>query len=325
MSEVNWHIGMMVHLESPWGNAGGVVRSVEEVEAMAKTGVGWLEPGSYTLEERLGNQYDTDGNLKIDAITNEPVAVYYHDPATAETTNSIGMKNQGMDQLVLEAPEMIWIAATHNKEIVFNIAPVTDDPATEVYEMAARLADVGVRRILVNLGCPNVLGPDGLAHSTLSHHPQVVGQVLDALKPLMDKYPDLDIYVRPSPDEDNERLDETHKAIIASGIVKAAWIHNTWPLTDEEKANSPLGVAGGGRSGSSPRLISAANAQLERAVASFKKSGIDIVMSTSIRNAERLKKVMDLGAVAGAGTTFYYEAQEAWTEATDRLLTDFSR
>jgi dihydroorotate dehydrogenase len=319
MSEVNWRIGRMENLGSPWGNAGGVVKSVEEFEKMALTGVGWIEPGSYTLEERFGNQKTQPINQNIEPITGEPI-VYFHDPLTAETTNSLGMPNPGRDKLLTMVPEMLRIAEVYEKEAVFNIAPVTDDPVAEVYELVHSLASVGVRRIVVNLGCPNVLGPDGKAHGTLSHHPSVVGRALRGLRPLIEKYPDLDIYVRTSPDEDTKRLSETRQEIIGSRVVRVDFVHNTWPLTPEQLANTPLGVAGGGRSGSSGELIEAADRQLKQAVRQYKGTGIDVVMSTGIRNSERLKQVMKLGAVAGAGTTFYYEAQESWEEATDKLI-----
>jgi hypothetical protein len=60
-------------------------------------------------------------------------------------------------------------------------------------------------------------------------------------------------------------------------------------------------------------------------------SKIDVVCSGSIMDseplklkaAEQLKKVLDLGAVAAAGTTFYYESSRGWAEDTDRLLREF--
>jgi dihydroorotate dehydrogenase len=320
MSGYSGRIGRM-EISSPWGNAGGVIKTVEEFEMMARTGVGWLEPGSYTLEKRFGNQKDEFGNLKIDSRTNEPVIVYHHDPISGETTNSLGMPNQGRDQLVTEVPEMLKIARTLEKEVVFNVAPVTEDPVTEVQELVSSLIAVGAKHILINLGCPNVLGADGQPHGTLSHHPPVVGEVLKGLRPILEKYPDVDIYVRTSPDEELDRARQTYHQIIGSGVVRAAWVHNTWPL-DQSKP-SPLGVKGGGRSGNGPELAAAADRQLALALETFRPAHIDVVMSTGIRSGQRLKQVLELGAVAGAGTTFFYEAGESWGEATDMLIRRF--
>lgn len=319
MSETNWSVGRMEGLGSPWGNAGGVVKTLEQFQKMALTGVGWIESGSYTMEERFGNKKLEPINLNVEPITGEPI-VYYHDPVTGETTNSIGMENPGRDKLVGMVPEMLKIAKRYGKEAVFNVAPVSENPVTEVYELVHSLVSVGARRIIINLGCPNVISEDGTAHSTLSHSPEVVGAVLKGLQPLVEKYPDLDIYVRTSPDDDMIRLGQTRGQIIESGVVRADLVHNTWPLTAEQLADTPLGVAGGGRSGNSAELVRQADRQLGMAIRQYRGTGIDVVMSTSIRNTERLKRVMKLGAVAGAGTTFYYEAPESWEETTQRLI-----
>ncbi len=60
MAEANYRIGHLDNLESPWGNAGGVIKTVEDVAHMAATGVGWIEAGSYTLEARKGNAIDPE-------------------------------------------------------------------------------------------------------------------------------------------------------------------------------------------------------------------------------------------------------------------------
>src|SRR5579885_3518334 len=116
MSEFSGRIGHLEDIQSPWGNAGGVVKTVEDVERMAKTGVGWIEAGSYTLEPRPGNGPNGE-------------RVYYHNPETGETFNSLGMPNKGMDVVETEIPEMAHIARTHNKKLVVNVAPVSADPA----------------------------------------------------------------------------------------------------------------------------------------------------------------------------------------------------
>ena len=48
-------------------------------------------------------------------------------------------------------------------------------------------------------------------------------------------------------------------------------------------------------------------------------SGIDVVSSGGIMTSRELKRRLDLGAVAGAGTTFFYQSPD-WRYDTDRLL-----
>jgi dihydroorotate dehydrogenase len=58
MVSFSGHIGHLEGIEQPWGNAGGVVKTPEDVERMAKTEVGWIEGGSYTMERRSNNRPD---------------------------------------------------------------------------------------------------------------------------------------------------------------------------------------------------------------------------------------------------------------------------
>ncbi len=55
----------------------------------------------------------------------------------------------------------------------------------------------------------------------------------------------------------------------------------------------------------------------------LKNSGIDIVSSSGITSAKELKTHMGLGAIAGAGTTFFFESQ-SWADDVNRLLYEFA-
>ncbi|MDZ7786120.1 MAG: hypothetical protein U5L95_03300 [Candidatus Saccharibacteria bacterium] len=48
-------IGHLEGFESPFANAGGVVKTMHDVEIMANTGVAYIEDGSQPLLPRLGN------------------------------------------------------------------------------------------------------------------------------------------------------------------------------------------------------------------------------------------------------------------------------
>lgn len=99
-------------LESPLFNAGGVVKTVENVRMMASTGVGAVLLGSYTLEPRVGNSPNGE-------------TVYYHDRAAGTTYNSLGMPNKGIKEVARDLPEMIKIAHDLGKPVVLNVAPVS--------------------------------------------------------------------------------------------------------------------------------------------------------------------------------------------------------
>lgn len=318
MSLENIRIGHLEHLESPWGNAGGVVKSVEEVEAMARTGVGWIEAGSYTLEPRQGNQKDADGNVLIDPSTNAPLVVYRHDPATGETFNSLGMPNQGMDELVGQIPEMVRIARSYKKELVINVAPVTDDPASETHELVSRAYEAGAPAVLVNGGCPNVVTEDGGRHELLSHNALMFGTVLCRLSDVTAQYHK--VFVRTSPFEGYDQAKVIYRRMGSAGTVSAVWTPNTWPgqRPVDENGDAVLGVPGGTGGKSGPATYEKAEKQLYMAREILDKS-IDVVSSGGIMNGVSLYRRL-LDAAAGAGTTFYFESQSGWEEDTDRLI-----
>lgn len=304
-------IGHIEGIESPWGNAGGVVKRIEEVERMAQTGVGWIEAGSYTLEPRPGNS----PNLE---------EIYYHDPQTGETTNSLGMPNQGLDALIEEMPEMARIAHAHNKPLIVNVAPVSEDPATEVLEMVSRIEETEADGVLVNGGCPNVIVADGGRHELLSRNAPEFGRVLFTLA---EDNPDRKVMVRVSPREDFDAGKKMYQMVVQSGVVSAVFTPNTWPgfaptdAAGEHRLKVPGGV--GGRSG--PVMFEETAKELTGAWFGLYKEGIDYVASSSIMGAYALSKFVDrMGAVAGAGTTSFYEPKNGWAEDVDRLLNEYA-
>lgn len=183
MAEFSGRIGHLDNIESPWANAGGVVKTIEDVEQMAHTGVGWIEAGSYTLLPRPGNGANGE-------------RVYHHDRDTGETFNSLGMPNTGMDEVEKEIPEMAKIAEAHRKKLLVNVAPVSAEPVEETLELVSRAYAAGAHGVLINAGCPNVEMPDGGRHELLSRNPKSMMRVLGGLDDF-----DKPVAVRISPQE----------------------------------------------------------------------------------------------------------------------------
>lgn len=308
--------GKLGHLEieSPWGNAGGVVKTIDEVEQMARTGVGWIEAGSYTLEPRVGNSPNGE-------------VVYYHNDETGETFNSLGMPNKGMDALEEQIPEMVKIAKDLGKSIIFNVAPVSEDPVNESKELITRAYEAGAEAVLLNAGCPNVITKDGGRHELLSHNPETLREVLIELRPLVDKYNP--VFVRTSPAKDVNQARDTYKAIADSHAVSTVFTPNTWPGHKplDEDNNPILEVKGniGGLSG--PAATDKAAQQTAWAFIRLRRSNIQTVASAGIMNGQELNRRIKMGAVAGCGTTLYYQSaheKRTWEEATDRLLQQYA-
>jgi dihydroorotate dehydrogenase (fumarate) len=305
------------HLEvdSPFGNAGGVVKHVEDVEKMAHTGVGWIEAGSYTIEPRIGN--GPNGEV-----------VYHHNPETGETFNSLGMPNKGMDEVETEIPAMADIAHGFGKPLVVNVAPVSEDPATESAELIERAYVAGADAVLLNAGCPNVVTEGGGRHEILSHNVEALEVVLGGLEQVVEKYQP--IFIRMSPTLEVKGLVDGKASVAArvlraSGVVNAVFTPNTWPGHKPlDERNQPiLEVPGnvGGKSG--PATAKLAAKETYWYSYSLRNSDISVVSSGGITNGEELAKRMGYSeADAGAGTTFFYESGD-WEHDVDKLLWEF--
>lgn len=309
-------IGHLENVESPWGNAGGVVKTLEDVAVMAQTGVGWIEAGSYTLEPRQGNAYDS-------ATGQHDKTVYYHDPITGETFNSLGMPNKGMDVVETEIPDMVNITHSYSKYLAVNIAPVSDAPVTESIELARRAYDAGADTVILNAGCPNVITEDEERHEILSRNPLAFTAVLQGLA-----YISLpkSIWVRISPQETYADMRGIIEPVKLSGIVSAVLTPNTWPgHVPRGKQGKPILEVPGGSGGlSGPATSPESFKQTLWAVNALKGSEIDVISSGGIIHAHELERRLKIGAVAAAGTTFFYESRNGWKEDVDRLLTELA-
>lgn len=316
MTEFNGRLGHLSDIESPWGNAGGVVKTIEDVEMMAKTGVGWIEAGSYTHEPRLGNAWNSERNQFDNTV-------YYHNPENGETFNSLGMPNKGIDIVEKEIPEMVRIAHSFGKALLINIAPVSYEPARESAELVRRAYTAGADGVILNAGCPNVVTEDGGRHEILSRSPDALAEVLKGVKSEGVGAP---VMVRISPQDTYDATWQIARVIHASKVVSAVFTPNTWPghVPTDKKGRLVLEVPGGAGGKSGPAVSFEARRETAYAVRALRGSGIDIISSSGITNALELKSRLDLGAVAAAGTTFYYESQNGWQEDTARLLTDLA-
>lgn len=307
----DYRIGHLEGLQSPWGNAGGVVKTVEDAEKMARTGVGWIEAGSYTLEPRAGNSPNGE-------------TVYYHNPQTGETTNSLGMPNKGMDSVEGEIWDMVEEVSLLGKKLIVNVAPVSSDPVTEARELVVRAFEGGADAVLVNAGCPNVITEDGGRHEILSYDANALRMVLSGLKDTTEKYDP--VFVRLSPYSSRSQMREALRAIQASEAVSAVFLPNTWPghRPIDESGENILEVPGGTGGLSGPAKQGEATIQTFWAVNLLWDSKIDVVSSSSIMTGQEMARRMRIGAVAGAGTTFYYESENGWQYDTDKLLDEFA-
>lgn len=319
MIEFSGKVGHLEDVGWPWANAGGVVKTVMDTEAMAQTGVGWIEDGSHTLLPRLGYAVDPE-HPELGAQR----TVYTHNPITGETGNCLGMPGAGMDILEKEIPEKVNIAESHHKKYVLNVAPVSGEPIKETQELVSRAYSANAHAVLVNGGCPNVVTEDGGRHELLSRNPKKLGEVLYGLSPIVEKFSP--VFLRISPQESYAQAKLIFEVIKNSGVVSAVFLPNTWPsyrpLDEQGEPILEVSLGAGGKSG--PATAEESTEQTVWAIELLKGSKIDVVSSSGIKDSSELRKRLGIGAVAGAGTTFYYESEDGWIDDTDKLLSELA-
>lgn len=318
MTEFTGRLGHLEDVESPWANAGGVAKTIEDVEALAQTGVGWIEDGSQTILPRIGNGCDKDHPELGLQFT-----VYTHDPKTGKTGNSLGMPNRGIDVWQKEIPQKVAVAEAHRKKFIQNVAPISDNPAEETLELVERSYESGAHAVLVNASCPNVVTEYGGRHKILSKSHDALGSVLNGLKSVVEKHSP--VFLRISPTDTSEEMQKTCQIIRASGVVSALFVPNTWPGYEplDENDQQILQVPGGKGGLSGPAVAKRAALQTSWACHFLRGSKVDVVSSSGIMNGRELQHRLAIGAVAGCGTTFYYESKNGWQVDTNRLLNDY--
>ena len=209
MAEFAARIGHLDGIESPWGNAGGVVKTLADAEAMARTGVGWIEYGSITLEPRTG----------------DPDAWNYNEE-TGEMLNCISMHNYGIEVFERDASDIVDVVHGHGKKLVVNVAPVSEQPTGESVELASRAYEAGADAVLLNAGCRNVFAKSGERHQVLSYDATKLSVTLSALKGVAEKY--RPVFLRLSPYDTPGEMISAMQAVYDSRAVSAVFTPNTW-------------------------------------------------------------------------------------------------
>lgn len=305
-------------MESPFMNAGGVVKSLEDVKVMARTAVGAVLAGSFTLNPRVGNSPNGE-------------TTYYHDQATGITYNALGMPNRGLTEMASEVQEMQNIAHDHGKPFILNFAPVSANPVNEVIDLSATLNRAGVTELdglELNASCPNVVTDDGGRHEILSHHPEQLGVVVEKLSDIAANEVRIGtLIVRVSPFQNHQTDAAPLLNSLRDAGADAVSAFNTFPggVPIDATGKQILQVPGGAGGQSGPGMLTRVEAQTValRNARNSVAPNIEVIGSNGIMTGEALKRRLDLGASAVSASTLFYESRR-WGVAVDKLLAEFA-
>lgn len=326
MRSFDGRIGHLEGITEPWANGGGVIRTIDLVEDMAKTQVGSIERGSEGIEARLGLAVDP----KHPELGSQ-FKVHTYDPDTGLTGNAYSMPSSPIDVWITEIPECVRIAEAYNKKFIQNVGVVGEDPIAEARELVSRSYEAGAHAVLLNPDCPSLFDEDGQRKEQYSRDPEALGRLLDSLQPVVEKY--MPIFLRIAPQLTPQRMAAVCRVIRDSKVVSALYVPNTWPnyAPVNEQGEYILQVPDGIGGKSGPGMRKEAMLETGWAVSSLGQLGcwdIDIVSSSGITNGKelRIRTAMSINgsrcAKAGCGSTFYFESKD-WVGDTERLIAEY--
>ncbi len=180
-------------------------KTLEDVEALAKSGSGAIVVGSILVKAREPN----------------PGQGYWRHKEGFYSLNSYGLPNGGMPYFKENLPKMVEIAHAHDKPLIANVVGFTKEEFVELIKLAE---ESGADMVELNLGCPNVWHK-GKQKRIISYHASLVKEVLDFIAK---NPPSIKIAVKISP-LPPDILGEVAQVIIDSGIAQVVTATNSYP------------------------------------------------------------------------------------------------
>lgn len=189
--------------------AGGVVKTLADVEKYAKAAVNRILVGSITWDFRIGNEAVAPGEL------------YYFDPETGESGNAFGLNNNGAERYARELGTMVRIAHSQGKELWVSIVGESVD---EIIKLVRFCFEHRVDGVQINLACPNV-HDQGVQKPLFCNDPALVEQILWRLETANCKGRPIGIKLAPT--EDETLLRDLCKVVRVTNVVTEVVAANT--------------------------------------------------------------------------------------------------
>lgn len=294
---------MKYEIEVPFGPAAGAINGLNEellirqAKEVIASPAGALWVGPFTINRCEGNA--------------EYGRTYYHNAATGETVNSMGLPNVGID--VAEAIVVDLNAAAHHlgKPLIASISAARgEDPSKVLPMMAYRLLGTGVA-VEVDYGCPNIIidhGREAILGYDLEKIEKTRASILVEVGPdatLLEKWP-------PYIGERAPLLSQMAGLLLKQGGAKYISYMNTIPNVSilDDDGDPALDVPGnvGGLSGRATREV--ARQQLV-GLRTLLPKRIGIISCGGVDSGEEVfRRVENLGAAFTAGVSVYFNGGE---------------
>ena len=201
-----------------------VAKTIQDVQALAKTSIGAITVGSITVEKRE---------------TNPGQRWYVHE---SYALNSFGMPNEGASFYQKHLPTMIATAHSAGKKLSLSIAGFS----TQEYVTLAKLAHAAKVDLLeLNLGCPNATA-DGRQKPIASFNPVMIREISEAVGAVTN----IPLLLKLSPYSNPAELRAIAKTITELDKISAVVTSNTFANSMMFEGDTPVITAQlGGLSG----------------------------------------------------------------------------
>lgn len=217
-------------------NAAGWCKSIKEVRTLVRTPISEITIGSITTDPRSGNTG----------------ATFWHPDDESYALNSLGLPNQGLEEILKMLPDMRAVAHDNGKRLRVSIAAFSPDEYRAMTLAVAPFCDT----VELNLGCPNVWGTSGqkpIAAFNVSLLEEVLTQLL-----IVDRETDTRLALKLSPYSDPSLLSAVGSLIKEFRVVDEIVTCNTFPNGYAyNSAGKPAITAGNGLAGMSGKALKA--------------------------------------------------------------------
>ena len=300
-----------IHLECPVMNAAGTCRTKEEAEILARSAISMVVIGSYTIEERKGNEGET---FWVGSINNRFPDIF--------SLNSRGLPNAGIKNCGQVLPEIAKIVRQAGKILCVSVAGFSP----QEYALLAKFAfEKGADAVELDLSCPNC--PDvcqiGAQKRIICFDSLLVKEILKTVEETVGS--GAKILVKLSPFSDPFALKETAEVIGHQKAVKAVVSMNTFPnaLAFDEKGRSKITVGKGLAGLGGPAIKPIALGQV-RQLRDFLPKHVDVVGVGGIFSGTDVSDFQLAGAKAVQLGTFLLKLEpKAWPEKINAILIEY--
>jgi dihydroorotate dehydrogenase len=306
-------------LETPLVNAAGSISGVNsesicsEVRTLSRTAIGAITVGSFTVEERAGNEAEYGS------------PVYWHDSEDGFTHNALGLPNIGLTAAKRLLPDLVSIAHDYGKPLIASVSPALSgdgmDNTAQLRLLVEELLPTGVDLIEINTSCPNVIGRDGVVKPIMGHDTDAMDALVKSLPAWVGSSDGrIGIKVPPYCGPKTAIISHLSSQLAACPEVGFVTVCNTLPNTSPYSfLSTPPNV--GGISGPVTKYVG--RTQLEMWRNALPPDAIDIISALGIDSGRELAIRRQLGAAVGSGVTFLWESSN-WGDAVTDMLTEWS-